>query len=159
VTRVILFDIDGTLVLTGGAGMRAMGRAFEDVFSIPDAFANIRMPGRTDAGILSDAAVAHGIPTDSSELERFRSVYFAHLRIELHQPGPRKGVMPGVRSLLETLAGRGDVYLALLTGNYEESARDQWPLRREATMPMRSAPLERTSCWTTLPTLSTCSKP
>jgi len=123
VTKVILFDIDGTLVLTGGAGVRAMGRAFEDVFSIPDAFANIPMPGRTDAGILSDATVAHGIPTDSAELERFRSVYFAHLRNELHLPGPRKGVMPGVRSLLDSLAGRGDVYLALLTGNYEESAR------------------------------------
>ena len=122
-TKVILFDIDGTLVLTGGAGVRAMGRAFEDVFSIPDAFANIPMPGRTDAGILSDATVAHGIPTDSAELERFRSVYFTHLRNELHLPGPRKGVMPGVRSLLETLAGRGDVYLALLTGHYEESAR------------------------------------
>src|SRR5262245_33421951 len=100
-----------------------MGRAFEDVFSIPDAFANIPMPGRTDAGILSDAAAAHGIPTDSVDLERFRSVYFAHLRDELHHPGPRKGVMPGVRLLLEALASRGDVYLALLTGNYEESAR------------------------------------
>jgi phosphoglycolate phosphatase-like HAD superfamily hydrolase len=122
-TKVILFDIDGTLVLTGGAGVRAMGRAFEDVFSIPDAFANIPMPGRTDAGILTHAAVAHGIHTDSAELERFRSVYCAHLRDELHHPGPRKGVMPGVRSLLDTLTGRGDVYVALLTGNYEESAR------------------------------------
>ena len=137
-TRVILFDIDGTLVLTGGAGVRAMGRAFEDVFSIPDAFANIPMPGRTDAGILSDAAVAHGIPTDSAELERFRSVYFTHLRNELHLPGPRKGVMPGVRSLLETLAGRGDVYLALLTGNYEESARAKLDASRSvAVLPVR----------------------
>ena len=122
-TKVILFDIDGTLVLTGGAGVRAMGRAFEDVFSIRDAFSNIPMPGRTDAGILSDAALAHGIPGNSLDLERFRSIYFAHLRNELHQPGPRKGVMPGVRTLLEALSGRGDVYLALLTGNYEESAR------------------------------------
>jgi phosphoglycolate phosphatase-like HAD superfamily hydrolase len=121
--KVILFDIDGTLVLTGGAGVRAMGRAFQDVFSIPDAFASIPMPGRTDTGILSDAAAAHGIPTEPAEFERFRSVYFAHLRNELHQPGPRKGVMPGVRSLLDSLTGRGDVYLALLTGNYEESAR------------------------------------
>jgi phosphoglycolate phosphatase len=123
VTRVILFDIDGTLVLTGGAGVRAMTRAFEDLFSISDAFASIPMPGRTDAGILSAAAVAHAIPVDSPGLTRFRQVYLAHLRNELDRPGPRKGVMPGVPSLLKSLAERDDVYLALLTGNYEDAAR------------------------------------
>jgi phosphoglycolate phosphatase len=123
VTRVILFDIDGTLVLTGGAGVRAMTQAFEDLFSISNAFASIPMPGRTDAGILSAAAVAHGIPTDSAGLTRFRQVYLTHLRNELDRPGPRKGVMPGVPSLLTALAERDDVYLALLTGNYEEAAR------------------------------------
>ena len=40
-TKVILFDIDGTLVLTGGAGQRAMARAFEDLFSVPNAFQHI----------------------------------------------------------------------------------------------------------------------
>ncbi len=122
-TRVILFDIDGTLVLTGGAGVRAMTRAFEDLFSISNAFASIPMPGRTDAGILSAAAVAHGIPLDSVELTHFRQVYLRHLRNELDRPGPRKGVMPGVPSLLTALAERQDIYLALLTGNYEEAAR------------------------------------
>ena len=121
--RVILFDIDGTLVLTGGAGVRAMARAFEDIFSVPDAFQSISMPGRTDKSILSDAAAAHGIPPDSVELARFRSVYLAHLGDELIRPGPRKGVMPGVRSLLDALARRDEAYLALLTGNYEDAAR------------------------------------
>src|SRR5439155_14506603 len=49
--------------------------------------------------------------------------YLAHLSTELDRPGPRKGVMPGVRRLLDELAARPDVYLALLTGNYEEAAR------------------------------------
>jgi len=121
VTTVLLFDIDGTLVLTGGAGGRAMARAFEDLFRVPDAFHKIPMPGRTDAVILADAAAAHGIA--AGELARFEHVYLAHLSAELQHAGPRKGVMPGVRELLDRLSTRSDVYLALLTGNYERAAR------------------------------------
>ena len=120
-TKVILFDIDGTLVLTGGAGVRAMSQAFEELFAVPDPFQGIEMPGRTDVSILSDAAAAHGVARH--ELARFRDVYLAHLATEIEKPGPRKGIMPGVRPLLDSLAGRPDVYLALLTGNYEEAAR------------------------------------
>jgi phosphoglycolate phosphatase len=111
-----------------------MGRAFEEVFSIPNAFRDIPMPGRTDARIVSDAAAAHDIPLRAADLARFRVAYLSHLRSELQQPGPRKGVMPGVRPLLNILAGRDDVFLALLTGNYEEAARikleyfDLWDL-------------------------------
>jgi phosphoglycolate phosphatase len=123
VTKVILFDIDGTLVLTGGAGQRAMARAFEDIFSIPNAFQHIDMPGRTDSWILSDAVTAHGIPSAAADRARFREVYLEHLRHEIEQPGSRKGVMPGVRPLLDLLGRRDDVYLALLTGNYEDAAR------------------------------------
>src|SRR6185436_15030691 len=95
VTKIILFDIDGTLVLTGGAGVRAMTLAFEELFAIPDAFQGIPMPGRTDAGILYDAVTAHGV--GARELARFRSAYLAHLAREVEKPGPRKGIMPGVR--------------------------------------------------------------
>jgi phosphoglycolate phosphatase len=123
-STLILFDIDGTLVLTGGAGGRAMSLAFEEVFAVPNAFQGIAMAGRTDAWILSDAADAYGIPADSPDLARFRDAYARHLTIELDKPGvARKGLMPGVRELLDALAPRDDVYLALLTGNYEEGAR------------------------------------
>jgi phosphoglycolate phosphatase-like HAD superfamily hydrolase len=100
-----------------------MARAFEDLFSIPDAFRRIPMAGRTDARIVFDAAAAHDIPQQAVDLARFRQAYLTHLRAELEQPGPQKGVMPGVRPLLEALAQRDEVYLALLTGNYEEAAR------------------------------------
>ena len=119
--KVILFDIDGTLVLTGGAGGRAMTLAFEELFGVPDAFRNIPMPGRTDSWILSDAATAHEI--SPHDVARFRDVYIRHLVKELDRPGPRKGIMPGVRPLLDALVDRADVYLALLTGNFEEAAR------------------------------------
>ena len=85
-THVILFDIDGTLVLTGGAGGRAMARAFEDLAGIADAFRDIPMPGRTDSWILADAAAAHGVA--DTTLARFRDVYFTHLLAELERPGP-----------------------------------------------------------------------
>jgi phosphoglycolate phosphatase len=121
---LILFDIDGTLVLTGGAGVRAMTLAFEELLGIRDAFRGIPMAGRTDSWILADAAAAHSIPADSDDLARFRDVYLAHLVEQIEEPGAsRKGVMPGVRELLDALSGRPNVYLALLTGNYEAAAR------------------------------------
>jgi phosphoglycolate phosphatase-like HAD superfamily hydrolase len=123
-STLLLFDIDGTLALTGGAGGRAMTRAFEEVFAVPNAFQGIPMAGRTDAWILNDAAAAHAILQDSPDLARFRDAYVRHLAIELDKPGvARKGLMPGVRELLDALAPRDDVYLALLTGNYEAGAR------------------------------------
>jgi phosphoglycolate phosphatase len=108
-------------VLTGGAGGRAMTCAFDDLFGVPDAFRGIEMLGRTDAWIVATAAAAHHVAAGA--LAPFRDRYLHHLAIELEKPGPRKGIMPGVRPLLDTLAARPDVYLALLTGNYEEGAR------------------------------------
>ena len=118
---VLLFDIDGTLVLTGGAGGRAMTRAFEDLYGIPNGFEGVPFNGRTDSWILSRAAAAHGIDDDA--LLRFKPLYLDYLAEELHKPGPRKGVMPGISPLLDALAQRDDVFLALLTGNYELGAR------------------------------------
>ena len=101
-----------------------MSRAFEEVFAIANAFEGIAMAGRTDAWILSDAAAAHGISEDVPNLARFHQAYVRQLAIELEKPGvARKGLMPGVRELLDVLALRDDVYLALLTGNYEAGAR------------------------------------
>ena len=118
---VLLFDIDGTLVLTGGAGGRAMTRAFEDLYGIPNGFEGIPFNGRTDSWIVSRAAAAHAI--DDAALSRFKPRYLDYLAEELDKPGPRKGVMPGVIPLLDALAQRDDVFIALLTGNYELGAR------------------------------------
>jgi phosphoglycolate phosphatase len=117
---VLLFDIDGTLVLTGGAGGRAMTRAFEDLYGVANAFEGVPFNGRTDAWILSRAAATHGI--DGDAITRFKPLYLDYLAEELHRPGPRKGVMPGISPLLDELSRRGDVYLALLTGNFERGA-------------------------------------
>lgn len=98
-----------------------MARAFEDLYGVRDAFAGVPFNGRTDAWILSQAAARHGI--DASLLPEFKSRYLEYLAEELHLPGPRKGVMPGIRDLLDALTSRDDVFLALLTGNFADGAR------------------------------------
>ena len=98
-----------------------MSRAFEDLYGVGDAFNGIPFNGRTDAWILSNAAARHGIADDV--LPTFKPLYLEYLADELGQPGPRKGVMPGVRPLLDALSSRDDVFLALLTGNFAEGAR------------------------------------
>jgi phosphoglycolate phosphatase-like HAD superfamily hydrolase len=110
-------------VLTGGAGVRAMARAFEELFAITNPFGGLSPAGRTDAWILAELAVSHQLADRSRELSRFRQIYLKYLAAEIGQPGPRKGVLPGVRPLLDTLSGRPDIHLALLTGNYREGAR------------------------------------
>jgi len=98
-----------------------MSRAFEELYGVRDAFNGVPFNGRTDTWILSRVALKHDIPGD--QLQQFKPRYLQHLATELQEPGPRKGVMPGVRPLLDALAARDDVFLALLTGNYAEGAR------------------------------------
>jgi phosphoglycolate phosphatase len=120
---VVLLDIDGTLIRTGHAGSRAMNRAFEDVFGVAAAFDGVVMAGRTDRWILNDAAARAGVDLSGENFLRFRERYFTRLTDALREPAPRKGVLPGVRRLLETLDSRDDVFCALLTGNCEDGAR------------------------------------
>ena len=122
--RLLLFDIDGTLVLSGGAGKRSMDRAFEDVFGVPEAFAEVSMAGRTDRWLVETALERHGVTATPARLAAFRARYLALLEGAIGEPGcGRRGVMPGVPDLLARLRGRDDVHLALLTGNYAQGAR------------------------------------
>jgi phosphoglycolate phosphatase-like HAD superfamily hydrolase len=81
------------------------------------------MAGRTDMWILTELAARHGVVADAPTLERLRAAYLSHLMRQIHEPGPRKGILPGVIRLLDTLTVRDDVRLALLTGNLEAGAR------------------------------------
>ena len=120
---LVLFDIDGTLVLTGRAGQRAMTHAFQDVYGVPGAFTSVAMAGRTDTSLVSDALRHYGIPDTAEAHARFRTVYVEKLSKEIHHPGTgRKGVMPGARELLLGLASHPHLHIALLTGNYRDAA-------------------------------------
>lgn len=121
--RLLLFDIDGTLLLSGGAGTRALNPTFEELFGVPDAFAGIPVAGRTDILILNDALERAGIEADFETRARFLERYCERFEREILRPGPRKGLMPGVRRLLEHLESRSDVTCALVTGNVARAAR------------------------------------
>jgi phosphoglycolate phosphatase-like HAD superfamily hydrolase len=135
IRKLVLFDIDGTLVLTGGAGIRAMNRACEELVGHPLALDGIPVAGRTDRIILTDVVARAGHALDDGLLERLRERYISNLREEIERPGrtqsfeslgPRggvKAVMPGIRELLDALERREDVFLGLLTGNFEAGAR------------------------------------
>lgn len=122
--KLVLFDIDGTLVLTGRAGVRAINRACAALTDRPDALSGIEVAGRTDRLILGDVAAKLGHSLDDELLAALRERYIEHLREEIEQPGEGvKAVLPGVRELLDALRPRSDVFVGLLTGNFEEGAR------------------------------------
>ena len=121
---LILFDIDGTLCLTGRAGWRAMNRACADVVDADDAMASVEFAGRTDWSILTDIMAKYGRTLDAGLLAELRDRYVGYLEDEIRHPGTGvKDVMPGIRPLLDRLQARDDVALALLTGNFIEGAR------------------------------------
>lgn len=120
---LILFDIDGTLLLSGRAGLRAMTRAFESTFGITDAFRGENFGGRTDSYLVSKALQSAGLPDTPEQHDRFRRAYIPLLAEEIEHPGTgHKGLMPGARELLEALHEYDDLHLALLTGNYRDAA-------------------------------------
>jgi phosphoglycolate phosphatase-like HAD superfamily hydrolase len=120
---LFLFDVDGTLILTGGAGMRALRRTFRELFRRDAVIDGIRFHGRTDPEIIDDIFVAGlGRPATPAETEAVCSRYLAYLDEEVRDsPGYR--LMPGLPDLLETLAGRAEARLGLATGNLEDAAR------------------------------------
>jgi phosphoglycolate phosphatase-like HAD superfamily hydrolase len=125
-TRLLLFDIDNTLLYTGGAGVAAMELAFQEIFSVREGFAEIEfsgsnMSGRTDLYIVAEGLRDRGI-TDGYEthLDKLLQRYYRHLRRTL---GEKKGhLMPGFPHLLEVLRQRDGVRVALATGNFSEAA-------------------------------------
>jgi phosphoglycolate phosphatase-like HAD superfamily hydrolase len=122
--KLVLFDIDGTLVLTGGAGIRAMNRAGESVLGLANLLDGVPVAGRTDWIILHDALKKAGHDLDEGLFERMREAHHEFLREEILLRGDGvKDVMPGIRELLPLLQSRDDIGLGLLTGNFEEAAR------------------------------------
>jgi phosphoglycolate phosphatase-like HAD superfamily hydrolase len=125
---LVLFDIDGTLVDTGGAGRLGLQASFRSVFGLNDIegpVSRVRFEGKTDPTIIAEIAREAGIPAGEVEARytELQEAYLHALRKELKAPNPRRRVMPGVRPLLDLLTARPDAFLGLVTGNLEEGAR------------------------------------
>ncbi|APZ96822.1 HAD family hydrolase [Fuerstiella marisgermanici] len=118
--KIVFFDIDGTLLHTGGAGQRALGLALVEGFQVDFPFEGVLTAGRTDRGITDEIFQRHGVENSDANRRRFRDAYLAHLPDALSDSPGR--LLPCVRELLEQLAGEKHVTLSLLTGNYAEGA-------------------------------------
>jgi len=123
VRKLLLFDVDGTLILTGGAGVRAMSLAFHELFGRENGLIGVEVAGRIDMAILRAALDKHGIDASdfSRIVERFREAYVRHLAHTLAEAEGGR-VLPGVRELLTALHSRPDVRLSLATGNFRRGA-------------------------------------
>ena len=115
---LVLWDIDNTLLYTGGAGSIGMTRAFRDLYGIDDAFGRIEFSGRTDTAIFRDCARAHGVDEASLDAEqsRFLDAYLPHLASALHEVEGR--LMPGISEALDAIAAADDIAQGLGTGNF-----------------------------------------
>lgn len=118
--KLILFDIDGTLVHTGGAGTLSMNKAFFEHFGIQNAFKNILMAGKTDRQIMREGLIFHSLPYMDGNVELLVKGYLQNLRVEINNP--RRKLQPGIIEVLNVLRGR-EAVLGLLTGNLEQGAK------------------------------------
>jgi len=121
--RLVLFDIDGTLLLSDGAGRRAIMRALREVFGAtgPEDY---HFDGKTDPQIVRELMRLAGL-TDAridADMERLLSRYVTCLHEELRAPGKRAYMLPGVPELLDALERQAGMVLGLLTGNLRQGA-------------------------------------
>jgi phosphoglycolate phosphatase-like HAD superfamily hydrolase len=117
---LLLFDIDGTLIRSGGCGERALRLAVRDIFGTEDDLHDIEIAGRTDTRIARQLLQKYGRAVTDAGISEILGAYLRHLPVLLRDsPGE---VLPGVEALLPLLKPRGDVVLALLTGNLVRGA-------------------------------------
>ena len=122
--RLVLFDIDGTLLNAGGAGARALRDALVQVFGQTGPIGAYRMGGRTDPQIVRELMTAVGMTEEEirPRLDELWEVYLGNLRGEVGRA--RIDPLPGVPALLDRVEAAGDpTVLGLLTGNVREGAR------------------------------------
>lgn len=118
--KLLLFDIDGTLLTTDGAGRVALRLAANDVFGLDEDLSGVTIAGNTDTGIIRDVLAKRSLPITDGNVNRYIGGYLARLRDQLAQsPGI---ILPGVRALLDIVATTGWT-IGLLTGNVERGAQ------------------------------------
>jgi phosphoglycolate phosphatase-like HAD superfamily hydrolase len=127
--KLLLFDVDQTLISTGGAGIRALNRAFQKLYAVENAMDGILPHGKTDPGIIREILSSHPIPplNDGSDgfptsMTAIVESYLEFLNNEIDST-PTYKILPGIEGILNLLSGRSDIAIGLATGNVEAGAR------------------------------------
>jgi phosphoglycolate phosphatase-like HAD superfamily hydrolase len=122
--KLVLFDIDGTVLLSDGAGKRAVLRAMKEVYGTTGPEGH-RFDGKTDPQIVRELQRLEGHADDHIDAHLPRAIgrYVELLTEELDRPGSRAYTLPGIVELLDAIEARHDAVLGLLTGNVVDGAR------------------------------------
>ena len=120
-SKVLLFDIDGTLILSGGSGKKSLDIAMAEAFDCKEPVLGVSLHGRTDRGIIRDLLDANSIEPTEENFQKLFSGYFRILEEMLvHADGE---ILPGITDLMHELSSRDDIVLGLLTGNHPHGAK------------------------------------
>ncbi len=117
----VLFDIDGTLINTGGAGKIAFAETFHDLFGVREISSKVGFAGRSDRAIAEELMQVHGIEVTPENWQSFTTAFLP--RLEQVLPHSAGEILPGVVELLDALATMPHVSIGLLTGNIAKGAR------------------------------------
>lgn len=122
--KLVLFDVDGTLLTASGAGKRALDRALREVYGTAGPIDAYDFRGGTDPQIVRDLLTLAGLDRDAIAA-RESALYRRYEDLLQEEVGDGRGVSvyPGIRKLVEVLVGRADAVVGLLTGNIEAGAR------------------------------------
>jgi phosphoglycolate phosphatase-like HAD superfamily hydrolase len=118
--KLLLFDIDGTLITSGGAGERALCEAMAMRFDVREDLSGITLAGATDAIIARLLLEKHGLPVTPENSAALLDAYLQKLAAQL--PLRQGHLLPGMLELLERLRGHPEFVMALLTGNLVRGA-------------------------------------
>ena len=115
---LVLYDIDGTLLRSGGAGRGSMQQAARELFGCEDMFADLSFAGAVDSQIVRQAMAASGLPPTGRRVGRLRYRYVRRLKRALLDPDGE--VCPGAEASVHAVRRHAEV--GLLTGNWFEGA-------------------------------------
>lgn len=120
--KLFLFDLDGTLVSTGGAGLRSLSAAFKQIHGVENAHHKINASGKTDPAIFREL-IRSFLDRDAEpgEIETIGNCYLGHLEREMKTSNPK--IMAGVEAFIDKISNRRDIVIGLGTGNLEKGAR------------------------------------
>jgi phosphoglycolate phosphatase len=118
--RLLLFDIDGTLVSTGGAGVRALKLVIEKRYGVQDDLHDVEIAGRTDSGIAASILKKYGASGTNGNVADFLDEYVGFLTQTVSTTDGK--ILPGMSEILNQMKARPDRVLGLLTGNVKRGA-------------------------------------